>query len=67
MLLKQFKIATSLSSDTPIPIYFGAGRKQILLDHVMCNGSEAALLDCENNGLGVVTGTPGSKIVGVIC
>ena len=61
-----FEIATSLSSDTPIPLYFDAGRKQILLDHVMCNGSEATLLDCENNGLGVVTGTPG-LIVGVIC
>ena len=67
MLLNQFKMATSLSSDIPIPLYFDAGQKQILLDHVMCNGSEAALLDCENNGLGVVMGTPGSKIVGVIC
>ncbi len=33
--------------------FFGQGSGQILLDNLMCVGSETRLVDCPHNGIGI--------------
>lgn len=47
--------------------YFGYGRGLIVLDNVQCSGFESNLLNCQHNGIGVITYCDHSKDAGVQC
>ena len=48
MLLSGFTDAVALQYP-----YYGPGAGPILLDDLMCNGTETSLFDCNHNGIGV--------------
>lgn len=47
--------------------YFGRGNGLILLDNVRCSGDETNLLECQHNGVGVITYCDHAKDAGVRC
>ena len=47
--------------------YFGQGSGLILLDNVVCTGSEATLANCSHLGVGVTRSCSHSKDAGVRC
>ena len=47
--------------------YYGYGMGLIFLDHMKCSGFETHLLDCQHNGIGILSYCDHSKDAGVRC
>ncbi len=60
------QLGYSMAASVTFVASFGQGTGDIWLDDVRCSGTEAALFDCSNNGIGVHN-CAHSEDAGVVC
>ena len=68
--INHFKYAINPTHPGSIPVsggHYGNVSAEILLDDVVCEGSESSLLMCGHAGLGVHNCNPETELAGVRC